>query len=219
MLSNPAMPRLLLTAFRPFDVWSENASWLALQALTRELPVGVEVVTRLYPVDYTEVRARLTSDLATPYDAVLHVGQSAGSSALKLEQFALNVRRERGEKADAVTELEPGGPLAYRSALPLADWAGRLREVGVPAEVSLHAGDYLCNAVLYWSHHLQYAIGRTPRVALIHVPLDVTQAAAKPKTVPSLPSEVVASALRLMAGWATEPDPATPASLPQQVIV
>ena len=58
------MPRVLVTAFEPYDVWSENASWLALVELTRDLPVRPEVTTRLYPVDYAEMRKRLERDLA-----------------------------------------------------------------------------------------------------------------------------------------------------------
>jgi len=32
------MTRVLITAFEPFDRWSENSSWLALVELTRSLP-------------------------------------------------------------------------------------------------------------------------------------------------------------------------------------
>jgi pyroglutamyl-peptidase len=45
------MPRVLITAFGPYGCWEENASWLALVELTRDLPTGAEIVTRLYPVD------------------------------------------------------------------------------------------------------------------------------------------------------------------------
>lgn len=202
------MPRVLLTAFRPFDQWGENASWLALQALTRDLPAGVEVVTRLYPVDYTEVRSRLASDLVAGYDAVLHVGQAAGSAGVRLEQFALNACRGRGDGPNDVRQLEPDGPAAYRSRMPLCEWAPRLRESGVPAEVSLHAGDYLCNAAFYWSHYLGALAGRPPRAALVHLPLDVSQAAALERPQPSLSSELAAYGLRQLVAWAIEPDAA-----------
>ncbi|CAL1151134.1 unnamed protein product [Cladocopium goreaui] len=188
------MVRLLLTAFRPFDEWDENSSWLALQAVTRELPPGAEVTTRLYPVDYEAVRERLAADLATPYDAVLHLGQASGASAVRLEQFALNARRDRGDAEEDVKPLESDGPAAYRSRLPLADWASELRGEGVPVEVSLHAGDYLCNAAMYWSHYLLEAQGGEPRVAFVHLPLDVSQAARAGREIASLPTEYSAHA-------------------------
>lgn len=198
------MARLLITAFRPFDAWQENASWLALQSLMRDLPAEVEVTTRLYPVDYDELRPRLAMDLATPYDAVLHLGQAAGSASIRLEQFALNARRDRFQSSDEAPELEAGGPAAYRSSLPLADWARGLREAGVPADLSLHAGDYLCNAAMYWSHHLIAAAGRQPNVAFVHVPIDVSQAVHAVQSTASLPTEVTAQALRLLVGWASD---------------
>lgn len=203
------MARLLLTAFRPFDGMHENASWLALQAVTRDLPAlgatcGVEVTTRLYPVDYDELKPRLASDLAGSFDVVLHVGQAAGAAAVRLEQFAVNARRDRGDTSDAARLLEPDGPAAYRSDLPLGEWVRRLREAGVPAELSLHAGDYLCNAALYWSHHLTATDGPPPLVAFVHLPLDVSQAVGCASETPCLPSETAADALRLMIAWAAE---------------
>lgn len=198
------MARLLLTAFRPFDAWTENASWLALQALMRDLPAEAEVTTRLYPVEYDELRPRLAMDLATPYDAVLHLGQASGSASIRLEQFALNARRERGQSDDGAPELEPGGPAAYRSNLPLSDWARGLREAGIPTDLSLHAGDYLCNAAMYWSHHLITAAGRRPNVAFVHVPIDLSQAVAAEAPTASLPTEVTAMALRLLIGWTND---------------
>lgn len=201
------MPRLLLTAFRPFDHWSENASWLALQSVMRDLPADLEVTTRLYPVDYDELRPRLAMDLASPYDAVLHLGQASGSATLRLEQFALNARRDRGHRSDEVTPLESDGPAAYRSVLPMADWTRRLRDAGVPAELSLHAGDYLCNAAMYWSHYLIEASGREPRVGFVHVPVDLSQAVVAPGATPSLPTELAALAIRQMIGWAAHTPP------------
>lgn len=195
------MPRILLTAFRPFDQWSENASWLALQAVMRDLPADADVTTRLYPVDYEEVRTRLEADLSTPYDVVLHLGQASGASSVRLEQFALNAARHRGASRYEVHALEEGAPAAYRSRLPLGEWAARLQTEGVPTELSLHAGDYLCNAAMYWSHYLIEAAGREPQVAFIHLPLDLSQAAQADRETPSLPVEISALAIRQIVGW------------------
>ena len=53
------MSSSLITAFKPYDTWSENSSWLALVELTKDFPPGVEVTTRLYPVDFAEMKERL----------------------------------------------------------------------------------------------------------------------------------------------------------------
>ena len=85
------MTTVLLTAFEPYDRWPENASWLALVELTRDLPAEPHVVTRRYPVDFDAARARLFDDLAANYDFALHLGQSPGSSRVHLEAIGVNV--------------------------------------------------------------------------------------------------------------------------------
>ncbi|MEN0110747.1 MAG: pyroglutamyl-peptidase I [Planctomycetota bacterium] len=198
------MPRVLLTAFAPYDDWRENASWLALQAVTRELHADIGVTTRRYPVDYDGLRNRLVADLASPPDVVLCLGQAPAAAAVRLELFGVNARRGAGEPSDAVRPLEAAGPAAYRSRLPLGNWTRTLREAGVPTELSLSAGDYLCNAAMYWSHHLLAEQGADPAVAFVHLPLDVSQAAALPGETPSLPTEYSAYAVRRLLELANE---------------
>ena len=57
------MPSVLITAFDPYDQWDENASWLALVELTRELPTEAEITTRLYPVELNAMKEKLAVDL------------------------------------------------------------------------------------------------------------------------------------------------------------
>ena len=58
------MTRALLTAFEPYDRWSDNASWLALVELTRWYEGPLDVTTRRYPVDLVAMSGKLRSDLA-----------------------------------------------------------------------------------------------------------------------------------------------------------
>ncbi len=192
------MPRVLITAFGPYGSWKENASWLALVELTRNLPSSPEITTRLYPVDFDEVQTRLEHDLSNEFDCALHLGQAPGASSVQLEAIGINV------KAAPVTDLnqpEPiasAGPAAYQSALPLAHWAGSLREAGIPARVSYHAGTYLCNATLYLTHHLCRRYGWETQATFVHLPLTCTQAFSHEKELPSMPSAVAADAIRLI---------------------
>lgn len=190
------MPSVLVTAFEPYDRWSTNASWQCLQELTRDLPTQPIVTTRRYPVDFIAARERLAADLAANFDFALHLGQAPGSSSIRLEAFALNVGGVPGEPPEQLRPLAEDGPAAYRSTLPLADWAARLRAAGIPAAVSHHAGTYLCNATLYWAHYLAERLGLKTQAAFIHLPLDTVQAAAEPRDTPSLPSSMAAAAVR-----------------------
>lgn len=192
------MRRVLLTAFEPYDRWQENSSWLALIDLTRDLPAEPKLVTRRYPVDFHKARQRLEADLAANYDFAIHLGQAPGSTRVRLEAIGLNVGGASDEHPDGYQPLVADGPVAYRSALPLADWAVRLRSLGIPAQVSYHAGTYLCNAVLYLSHYLAERRGLTTRSAFIHLPLAPEQVVADRAETPSLPISLSSAALRVI---------------------
>ena len=148
------MRRVLLTAFKPYDCWQSNASWLALIELTKSKPDAPAVTTRLYDVDFDHVRDQLAADLAEDYDFALHIGQAPGSTRIQLEAFGINIGGHSRQLPDEFQPLVPDGPAAYQSALPLAAFANQLRDAEIPAQVSYHAGTYLCNAEKYATHHI-----------------------------------------------------------------
>ncbi|MEX0585293.1 MAG: pyroglutamyl-peptidase I [Pirellulales bacterium] len=147
------MMRVLVTAFGPYDNWSENASWLALVRLTQDLPANLSVTTRRYPVDFATLKRLLSQDLEAGFDVLLATGQAPGSSHIRLEQLGINIGGHHGQLPEQYQPLADDGPVAYRSMLPLASWAQRIRAAGIPAQVSHHAGTFLCNATLYWAHY------------------------------------------------------------------
>ncbi len=185
------MTRILVTAFEPFWRYAENSSRLCLRELERDPPQGIELVPRIYPVEFAAVRAALERDLAENYAASLHLGQSNRGHRIDLEMFALNIGSEINQDAMEHRLLEPLGPAAYRSSLPLAAWSAMLRADGLPVEVSHHAGAYLCNAASYWAHHLNQQQGRSPRSLFVHVPL-----AAEQGESPSLPLDTIVASVR-----------------------
>jgi pyroglutamyl-peptidase len=190
------MPTVLITAFEPYDRWAENASWLALVELTRDLPVAPKVVTRRYPVDFEAARTRLFDDLAANYDFALHLGQAPGISRIHLEAIGLNVAGHTGQTPDSYPPLVAGGPAAYRSALPLDAWSAQIRELGIPCQVSYHAGTYLCNALLYLTHHFAAEQHLQTKAAFMHLPLAPIQVLGERQDWPSLPSDWCAAAIR-----------------------
>ena len=192
------MTNVLLTAFGPYDGHPDNASWLALMELTRELPNSLSVTTRRYPVDFVEARERLRQDLSAEFDVILHLGQAVGAAAIQLEQIALNVGQDRDTPLDATFALESDGPLAYQSTLPLAAWTHQIRAMGIPCQLSHHAGTYLCNAVFYWTSHEIAVNGWDSRVAFIHLPLAPQQSVAAAGDQPTLSTSLASDALRVI---------------------
>ena len=185
------MHRVLMTAFEPYDRWSENSSWDALIELTRWYDGSADITTRRYPVDLTRMSENLRKDLQEDYDLAIHLGQSPGTPLIKLEAVGLNVRTDG-------SPLIAGAPDAYRSPLNLACCAQSLVEAGIPSEVSHHAGTYLCNAALFLSQHYADAFGLKTKGMFIHVPLSPAQAAKDGTAMASMSVPMVSAAIALV---------------------
>jgi pyroglutamyl-peptidase len=199
------MSRVLITAFGPYGSWVENSSWLALVELTRRLPSHPAITTRLYPVDFAAVSERLSQDLQG-HDYSLHLGQAPGATCIQLEAIGINVGAASIQETDQPKPLVADGPVAYRSQLPLGSWAELLRQAGIPARVSYHAGTYLCNATLYYAQHLCAIHGWNTKSAFLHLPLTIPQSirGARDEPLPAMPSSVAADAIRLILDQITD---------------
>ena len=188
------VPTILLTAFEPYGQWSTNASYLALNELLRDLPSSLQITTSLFPVDFDVVKTRLAEELKADFDYAFHLGQAPGSAQVQLEAIGLNVACD--EVAGRYCRLCDDGPVAYRSSLPLFDWAWRIRSARIPAEVSFHAGTYLCNAALYLTHYYIERMKLKTQAVFVHLPLDPTQVPAAKDDIPSLSAALSAKAVR-----------------------
>ncbi|MFK8115585.1 MAG: pyroglutamyl-peptidase I [Rubripirellula sp.] len=185
------MTRVLITAFEPYDRWSENSSWLALIDLTRWYDGDADITTRRYPVDLTAMSESLRKDLENNYDLAIHLGQSPGSTLIKIESVGLNVRTDG-------SPLISDAPEAYRSPFPLESCCQSLIGAGIPSEVSHHAGTYLCNAALYLSQHYSQTIGLNTRSLFLHIPLSPSQAAGDPARLASMSTPMASAAIAMV---------------------
>jgi pyroglutamyl-peptidase len=188
------MKRILLTGFEPFDQRTENSSALCVSAVSRRnLPV--DLVPRIYPVDFDRARLFLERDLLEGFDFAVHLGQNELSSSIRLERAAYNTRADIGGDTKPLLRA---GTAQVRTELPLRRWVRMLRAEKIPVTVSNDPGCYVCNAVYYWS--LSYA-AREPRLTqsvFIHIPLAPTQIVESIERLPSLPTEVCANAVEII---------------------
>ncbi|RDY69803.1 pyroglutamyl-peptidase I [Lysobacter soli] len=199
------MPHVLLTGFAPFGGESTNPSWEAVQALEGEVVAGHRIVARCLPVEFDASLHALQHALDELVPSlVICVGQAGGRAQMSLERVAINVIDARiPDNAGAQPIDEPvaaDGPAAYFTSLPLKAMLAALRNAGFPAEISQTAGTYVCNHVFY---ALMHALRGLPGVrgGFVHIPYSPAQAALH-AGAPSLPSTVVAQALRLAVGIA-----------------
>ena len=118
---------------------------------------------------------------------------------IEVEQIAVNLKDAASADNDNVsyhgTPVTPGGPDGRFARLPVRDMAAACREAGIPAKVSLSAGAYVCNCLMY--HVLELIEQRYPdmRGGFIHVPYECRQAAVQERAKPSLPLDTIAEGL------------------------
>lgn len=101
------------------------------------------------------------------------------------------------ELASGYAPLQPEGPAAYLTRLPLSQWARSLNAAGIPTRISHHAGTYVCNAAYYWSRHWVEEYGLATESLFIHLPLSELQVARiTEREYPFMKSEDAARAIR-----------------------
>lgn len=175
-------PTLLVTGFEPFGGESINPAEELLRTLEAEHVAGHRIATALLPVTFADALPALQREIERLQPVlVLGVGQAGGRARLSVERVALNLVDARipdnaGQQPVDVPVI-PGAPAAYFSSLPVKLMLKAMLARGVPAELSLSAGTYVCNAVFFALEHL--AATRHPglRTGFIHVPFLPAQAA------------------------------------------
>lgn len=193
---------LLLSGFEPFGGERVNPSWeVAAQLDGREIGGLVVKAARLPVSTPRAVRAIAAAIRRLRPRAVLGLGQAGGRAAISLEQVAINlVERRAGHESDgglAGTPVVRGGADALFARLPLRAILRALKRRGIPAALSLSAGAYVCNSVMYATLHTLRA---RPEVAagFIHLPYAAHQA-VRHRQAPSMTLEMMTTAVEAAA--------------------
>ncbi|TLP95066.1 pyroglutamyl-peptidase I [Nesterenkonia salmonea] len=177
--------RILVSAFEPFGGAAQNPSQNVVQELIRRAERnqliaqkehrGVVLIPVLLPVEFTTA-AQILAHAASEHSPrlVISVGLAAGTDTIRLERVGLNLRDARiPDNAGAQPADQPivdSGKPALFSTLRLKSAFKRITEANIPSTLSLSAGSYVCNDVLYSIlHHLRDQ-GPEIRAGFVHVP-------------------------------------------------
>ncbi len=165
----------LVTGFEPYGGRAINPSAEIVRRLDGAEVAGVPVVGRLLPVSFATLRQR-ARDLLSQFDPVLilSLGLWPGEPAVRLERVALNLAHFEIPDNDgalvANAPVEPGGPLALPSRLPLDAILQALLDAGIPARLSSSAGNFLCNATMYTFLRESQRPGTCVPCGFVHLP-------------------------------------------------
>ena len=203
---------MLLTGFAPFDGAEANPSADAVRLVARDWTDRADradrakLVTAVLPVSFARAAEELAALIAEhDPDVVVATGLAGGRAAVSVERVAVNLVDARIPDADGVQPVDvpslPGaGPAAF-SSLPVKAIVRAIGDAGIPAELSMTAGGYVCNHV--FMHAAAWAAASGRRAGFILVPWRTGQApsggVASPGTPepPELPVETIAAALRI----------------------
>ena len=197
------MAVILLTGFAPFDGAARNPSADAVDAVAAGYDGPHELVAATLPVSFAASARQLRALIAqhSP-DAVIATGLAGGSPRIAVERIGVNLIDARipdndgAQPHDAPSEV--GGPAARFATLPVKRLVEVLTAEGLPAQLSLSAGSYVCNHVLYT------ALGAVPQDAVagfVHLPWSADTA---PAGAPHLSAEQLARAVRLVVDHALD---------------
>lgn len=154
--------RILLTGFEPFGGSSLNPSCELVRAIEKDGLVGSELITEILPViggegEPSAREALRRAIIRNSPDTVICFGESLRSTQIAFERVAVNLRDERiADNSGQQCRDQPvvaAGPSAYFSTLPVRSMRDACEAAGTPAILSLSAGSFTCNEIMYFLLH------------------------------------------------------------------
>ena len=196
---------ILVTGFEPFAGFGRNPSAEIATALDGTAIDGCPVVGRVLPVTLEGLDAALDHALSgIDPRAVVALGLAADESAIRLERVAVNladftIPDNAGLRARE-RKLDPAGPDARVSRLPLGAIRAALLARGIPARLSNSAGTYLCNQTMYTTLHALARRGHSCRAGFVHLPLLPAMVASSGLEQPSMDVGLMVRAIEVALG-------------------
>ncbi len=180
--------KILVTGFDPFGGESVNPSWEAAKLLPPRIG-DCEIIKLMLPTEFVRAEELLLAAVDTHSPRiVVCTGQAAGRAELSFERVAVNLRDasipDNAGYTPADEAVFSGGREAYFATLPVKVMAEAVRAAGLPAGLSLSAGSYVCNDVMYTL--LRRLDGTDAIGGFIHLPLSSAQAEGRTPPPPSM---------------------------------
>lgn len=193
--------QIILTGFEPFGGSNLNPSERAALALHGQEIAGAAISSLILPVDWQKGPQALLAALHERRpDAVVCLGEAPNRAVISVERIAINLLDFNipDNSGAVVTDqpVIPDGPAGYFSTLPVRAMFEAIQGAGIPAELSLSAGSYLCNAILYHLLHYQAGQGQPAQGGFIHLPRLPQQAVDARQSNPTMSLETILTGLR-----------------------
>ena len=186
--------KILISSFDPFGGEQINAAEETLKAMPDK--VGEHTLVKvILPTVFGHSFEILKGHIEEQQpDAVICLGQAKGRPALTIERIALNLNDasipDNAGNQPKDQAIDPEGDLAMESLLPVKAMVEAANDAGTKTAVSLSAGAFVCNDILY--RLTQYGKAHGIIGGFVHVPACPKQEGDCPK----MPTEAVVKGLQ-----------------------
>lgn len=184
--------RILVTAFDPFGGETCNPAEAVLSLLPGMVG-GAAIIPLVVPTAFGRSLEMVIQAIRTYHpDAVVCLGQAGGRSGITVEHAAINwmdaaIQDNLGQQP-VDERINASGPEAYFATLPVRAMVSAMRDAGLPAGISLSAGAFVCNYLMYGVLHYLRKEDLGVKAGFIHLPFLPVQAEGR-KGIPSMPLE------------------------------
>lgn len=167
--------KILVTAFDPFGGFDTNSSMLTLEKISNKIG-DITVDKMIIPTVYYESADKVIKKVESEkYDAVLCLGQAGGRRAVTVEVMGINyacadLKDNNNVKIDGEKLLE-NAENALFSTMPVKKMAEEAKKCGFEATLSVSAGGFVCNSLLYLLLESRCA----KKIGFVHLPYATEQ--------------------------------------------
>jgi pyroglutamyl-peptidase len=203
--------RVLLTGFEPFGGAASNPAQDIALALDGRESDRYSVHSAILPVERFGAISALQKQIERHKpEVVICLGVAVGRASISLEKVAINfddfrIADNAGQQPIG-EPIEPAGPNAYFSSLPLNRIVEALNDKDIAAEISFSAGTFVCNHLMYGTLRLAEKSRNRFRTGFIHIPQCSEQVidAAKPCMAREEMQRAIEIAVDLAAHYQTD---------------
>lgn len=150
---------VVISGFEHYDDVSVNPSYEVPRILSEQGVggldgVGLSISTVGLPVSFSKAWPLLSETIeeAKP-DIVIATGLKRAARGVLLERCATNImdssKPDVDNAAPSLVPIDPDGPAAYWTRLPLRAILGEFTHDSIPATLSSDAGTFVCNSLFY----------------------------------------------------------------------
>lgn len=195
---------ILITGYEPFGGDTFNPSLELAQSLSGTNYKNYTFQYAKIPVNRYECIPTIEKaiDCYEP-DIVICTGLAYERAAISIERVAINIADfpwADNTGYIALNEaIDPNGPSAYFSTLPIRKIMKNIKDSGIPAYISNSAGTYCCNMLMYGT--LNYIKKKELKIkaGMIHVPYTPEMIINKSHNTPSMSLNNMIQSIKIAA--------------------